>query len=303
MTAALAMKRGLPAAMLLAALAAVQPAKADCNAIDEAARAALQTADVGAYGDLLAQARADASCDSAYRSNLSRVLALSAFRKLTEANANPSTAEIEKVAALAAPWQVMITLGDAYYDAKDYPKAFRAYEAALDDMRDETANPTRPPADLERHAYQRAIQARALAPTFIASRSTRGIPSGLASPKFRNFTAEAVPIPVGFAYDSADLTPDGTAAAQEILAYLQAGGYSRVVLIGHTDPKGSEAYNLALSERRAAAVRDYLVAAGYTGAIEIAGRGEYELFKPDDPSRYSEPELDAMSRRVEYKTD
>ncbi len=293
----------LPAAMLLAALAVSQSARADCKVIDAAARQAMQAGDVGSYPDLLAQARTDASCDATYRGNLARVLALSAFRHLTSANQNPSSAEIEAVAALSKPWQVMITLGDSYFDARDYSRAFKAYETTLDDMRDVEANPTKPPADMERHAYKRAIEARALAPTFIASRSTRGILSGLASPKFRNFTAEAVPVPIGFAFDSADLTPDGIAAAKEILSYLQSGGYDHVVLIGHTDSKGPAGYNMQLSIRRAAAVRDYLIANNYAGKIDVVGRGEEEPFQADDPSRYTEDQLDAMSRRVEYKTE
>ena len=293
----------LPAALLLAALATAQPALADCKAIDTAARQAMQSGDVAKYPGLLAEARADSSCDATYRGNLARVLALSAFRQLVSSNQNPSPAEIEAVAALATPWQVMITLGDSYFDAKNYAKAFRAYETTLDDMRDEAANPTKPPADMERHAYKRAIEARALAPTFIASRSTRGIPSGLASPKFRNFTAEAVPVPIGFAFDSADLTSDGNEGVKEILSYLQAGSHDHVVLIGHTDSKGSADYNMQLSIRRAAAVRDYLLANNYAGTIDIVGRGEEEPFQADDPSRYTQDQLDAMSRRVEYKTE
>ena len=295
--------RVLPTALLLAALAAAQPARADCKAIDTAVRQAMQSGDEAKYPGLLAEARSDSSCDAMYRANLARVLALSAFRHLVTSNQNPSSADIEAVAALAKPWQVMITLGDSYFDANDYAKAFKAYETTLDDMRDESANPTKPPADLERHAYKRAIEARALAPTFIASRSTRGIPTGLASPKFRNFTAEAVPVPIGFAFDSADLTPDGIAAAKEILSYLQAGGYDHVVLIGHTDSKGPAAYNMQLSIRRAAAVGDYLLANSYAGKIEIVGRGEEEPFQADDPSRYTQDQLDALSRRVEYKTE
>jgi len=299
------MRRALAAstAIVLAGLAGGGPARADCGMVDLAVRQAMQAGEVERYPGLLAKAQAETSCSSAYRARLARVLALSAYRKLTAANRNPSAADLEKVAALATPWQVMISLGDAYYDARNYPKAFRAYEATLDDMRDVTANPKKPPADMERHAYLRAIEARALNSTFLASRSVRGVPTGLASPKFRNFTAEAVPVPVRFAFDSAELTPDGIAAAKEILTYLTAGGYDHVVLIGHTDPKGPANYNLDLSLRRAAALRDYLVASHFTGHIEIVGRGESEPFQPDDPSRYSEDELDAMSRRVEYKTD
>ena len=175
------------------------------------------------------------------------------------------------------------------------------YEEALDDIRDTVANPKAPPKDVEERIYKRAIEARALAPTFVASRAFRGKKSGLADPKFRNFTAETVPVPVRFDTGSAELTPDGEAAVKDIYAYLEQSAPGHVVIIGHTDPRGSDAYNRDLSERRAAAVREYLVSLGYSGTIDVHGKGKSEPFPPDDASKYSEDELYAFDRRVEYK--
>jgi len=280
-------------------------ALADCLAIDKEAQAAKAAGERARYEEILKRALAEPTCDSDYRARLARVLALSSLRiladKAKQTGEEPGLPELEAVASLASPWQLTITLGDAYYDRKDWPRAFRFYEAALDDMRDARANPSPPPEALERHAYQRAIQARALAPTFIASRKVRGQPSGLASPVFRNFTAVAVPVPVRFAFDSSALAPDGEAAAQEILDYLSGQGAKSVRLVGHTDPKGSEAYNLQLAQSRADAVKAYLAAKGYAGAVEIVAKGESEPFQADDPGKYSEEELFSMHRRVEYQ--
>jgi OOP family OmpA-OmpF porin len=73
------------------------------------------------------------------------------------------------------------------------------------------------------------------------------------------------------------------------------------VIVGHTDPRGSDAYNDDLSFRRAETVKSYLVQLGYAGVVDTEGRGKSEPFAPDDPTKYSQDELYAFDRRVEYK--
>src|SRR4029079_10632675 len=159
-----------------------------------------------------------------------------------------------------------------------------------------------PPADVEKRTYKRAVEARALAPTFVATRPVRGKKSGLADPVFRNFTAEVVPVPVRFETDSDALTPDGKAAVEDIFAYVQSAAPDHLPIIGHTDPRGDDAYNLDLSGRRAATVQGYLAKLGYAGKVEVVAKGESEPFTPDDASKYTEDEIFAFDRRVEYRT-
>lgn len=68
----------------------------------------------------------------------------------------------------------------------------------------------------------------------------------------------------------------------------------RFRIIGHTDAVGSDAGNLALSQRRAAAVKNWLVQNGGVSAdrLETLGRGKTQ---PADPARPA----DAANRRVE----
>lgn len=81
-----------------------------------------------------------------------------------------------------------------------------------------------------------------------------------------------------FDFDRSALTP----AAREKLDALAAepGGTERiekVYIVGHADRIGSEAYNDALSMRRAATVRDYLLQSGLPSeAITVEARGELE---------------------------
>ncbi|HJT97985.1 MAG TPA: Ig-like domain-containing protein [Rhodanobacteraceae bacterium] len=79
-----------------------------------------------------------------------------------------------------------------------------------------------------------------------------------------------------FDFDHAELRPDAVAALDELIAKLKSGArVSRVGVVGHTCNIGPDAYNQTLSERRAAAVKDYLVAHGVVAdEIEASGDGE-----------------------------
>jgi OOP family OmpA-OmpF porin len=80
-----------------------------------------------------------------------------------------------------------------------------------------------------------------------------------------------------FDFDKAVLRPEGMAAIDsQVIARLGSIQKLEVVLVtGHTDPIGSDAYNQKLSERRADAVRDYLVKKGVPkDRIEAIGVGE-----------------------------
>ena len=273
-------------------------AAADCASLDTDIKAALAASAVDKYDQLFQAMTNEPSCDGTYRSQIGRAMARSALTTLTT---DSPPEEIAKVARFGRPWQVLVPLGDAYFAKEDWANAVPIYEEALDDMRDTVANPSAPPKATEERVYKRAIEARALNPVYVATRAFRGKKSGLASPVFRNFTAESVPVPVRFDTASDALTPDGAAAVEDIYAYLENAAPSHVIIIGHTDPRGSDAYNYDLSKRRAASVAAYLTQLGYAGAIEATGMGKSQPFVPDDASKYSEDELYTFDRRVEYK--
>ena len=80
-----------------------------------------------------------------------------------------------------------------------------------------------------------------------------------------------------FDFDKADLKPEGKAAidSQVVGKLAQVTKLEVVLVTGHTDRLGSEAYNQKLAERRADAVRDYLVSKGVAkDKIETLGMGE-----------------------------
>jgi hypothetical protein len=72
--------------------------------------------------------------------------------------------------------------------------------------------------------------------------------------------------------------PAGAEHDQAGCGCLQVKGNARITATGHTDTSGPEAYNMALSLRRANAVKDALVREGVPAqAISVIGRGEQGL--------------------------
>lgn len=82
---------------------------------------------------------------------------------------------------------------------------------------------------------------------------------------------------VTFEFDSAKLTPSSTASLDEAVKILKRHSDLKVEIAGHTDSVGTDEYNLGLSQRRAQAVADYLIAHGANaGNIVVKGYGESE---------------------------
>jgi peptidoglycan-associated lipoprotein len=109
--------------------------------------------------------------------------------------------------------------------------------------------------------------------------------------------ADAVGNVFYFEYDSSNLTPEAINAVNAHIAVLQQNN-ENVKLEGHTDERGTREYNMALGERRANAVRDYMVANGISSfRIESISFGE------ERPIAYGSGESNwAQNRRVELKT-
>jgi peptidoglycan-associated lipoprotein len=82
---------------------------------------------------------------------------------------------------------------------------------------------------------------------------------------------------VYFDYDKADLTESTRAELQKNSEWMRRWATTKVTVEGHADSRGTSEYNLALGERRAAAVKDYLVSLGISAdRITIVSKGEEE---------------------------
>ena len=67
---------------------------------------------------------------------------------------------------------------------------------------------------------------------------------------------------VFFDLDKSDLSPEAQATAEALAVWMSSYPASTVGIEGHADERGTREYNLALGERRASSVQDYLVALG-----------------------------------------
>jgi peptidoglycan-associated lipoprotein len=74
---------------------------------------------------------------------------------------------------------------------------------------------------------------------------------------------------VFFDFDQASIRDDQKTALNQNVGWLKKNSQGKITIEGHCDERGATEYNLALGERRAKAVKDYLVAAG-VGADRIA---------------------------------
>lgn len=90
---------------------------------------------------------------------------------------------------------------------------------------------------------------------------------------------------VFFELDSDTMTAESRAEARAIWAQIVARAGAEVLVVGHTDTKGSREHNDRLSLARAQAVRAQLLELGFDPArVKLAGRGERELLiaTPDE---------------------
>ncbi len=118
--------------------------------------------------------------------------------------------------------------------------------------------------------------------------------------------SETPPIPlacgsivyVNFDVNSAEIRPESDAVLDDLFTGLLAEGAVAITVVGHTSTEGTDEYNLDLSQRRAQAVVDDLVARGIdAGTISSVGKGETApLLAPD-----RDESARAINRRVEIE--
>lgn len=102
---------------------------------------------------------------------------------------------------------------------------------------------------------------------------------------------------VTFEFNKSTLTPDAKSILDEVADELVARGDIKVEVDGHTDAKGSDRYNLQLSESRANTVKQYLSGHGVDASRMVAnGFGETQPIADNDTDAGRE-----LNRRVELK--
>jgi len=78
-----------------------------------------------------------------------------------------------------------------------------------------------------------------------------------------------------FDFDSAELRPESITELERVVKFMNDVPFAKAMVEGHTDSVGADAYNMALSDRRAKAVFDYLSSRGVDPArLSSVGKGE-----------------------------
>ena len=110
-----------------------------------------------------------------------------------------------------------------------------------------------------------------------------------------NEELKSLKIEIKFPFNVSDLPPSVSTFLDEYANMLKLNSFLSIQVAGHTDSKGSETYNLKLSEERAKNVYNYLVKQGVdTSQLSYKGYGETVLKNIKDGTN-------AENRRIEFK--
>lgn len=103
-----------------------------------------------------------------------------------------------------------------------------------------------------------------------------------------------------FDYDKSDIRSDAKATLEKLVDPLNKMPSGTALQVqGHTDAHGSDDYNLTLSQKRAAAVKEALEGAGVTASITSTGYGEQRPVAPNEINGKDNPSGRQLNRRVE----
>lgn len=296
-------------------LAAAGARAEDCQSLVAAFN---QAADAGREAQaqtLVDKIATDAQCGAAQVAAQRRLAALrlQAVHDLIAKDRPPTMYEAKLVAAEKplVLWQASATLGETRFKQRRFAEAAQAFDRAIEVVKNESLTPAAPPKAEIEGLVERAGQARLLAAT--AGRGQRGGAfvktarnerdgklGGVYSENVRGVVARAIPVPITFEYRKADFTSVGEEAARELLTAIKEQGPSQIVLVGHTDARGTPEANLKLSQERAEAVANFLRKNGIEAPIEVQGKGASEPARIGDASDLGQDEVYTLNRRVEW---
>lgn len=102
-------------------------------------------------------------------------------------------------------------------------------------------------------------------------------------------------LPILFSFDSYEIAAASMQDIEHLHAYLEKEQSKKIIVLGHTDDRGSASYNKLLSEQRAHSIREALIHMGVTeGRISARGEGSEKPYSTDNTDAAR-----ALNRRVE----
>jgi outer membrane protein OmpA-like peptidoglycan-associated protein len=287
----------------------------DCSQMLQAFNHAVDTGEEAEAQKQIDRIATDAQCGHLQGAAQRR---LAAFRLYAAQGLNPRgrpVGDYERLLAEAERphvlWQASATLGDVRFGERRFVEAAQAFDRAIEIVKNEALTPTRPSKFDIDGLFERAGQARLLAanaPTgktakFVqTARNQRdGTLGGIYSPSVRGIIPRTIPIPITFEFNKTVMTNIGEQAARELVTAIKEQRPAEVVLVGHTDVRGSEQINMQLSRERADTVANLLKENGIEAKIETVGKGSTDPMHLTDTSGLSQDDIYALNRRVEWR--
>jgi outer membrane protein OmpA-like peptidoglycan-associated protein len=306
------------AAIVIAVFAGTCTAQADCAALLDRFNTAIAARSLTEATGIEAQIAGDAVCGGRLVDVQRRraALQLTLAQQLLGPGASAEAAEglIVQADQPEVLWQAAKAVADLRFSQRRYADATMAFERAIEIIRNPVKTPQAPSPAMIGQIVDRATQSRLLAANeedrlhpavyVSAAKDHRdGSPAGSLAEDIRGFRPTVIPLPVQFETASAILSPIGNKAAKELLEALQHQKPQHVTIIGHTDARGGDAFNLRLAEERVKAVKKYLQAQGVEAQITTLAKGKREPLALSDASDLTREEILALNRRVEWRRD
>jgi outer membrane protein OmpA-like peptidoglycan-associated protein len=296
--------------LLLATPAAADTAAERCVAALHKLDAAIGARDRSAIETAGNAAIVLPGCDDGERGRLRRLASLTLTELASSARGGEPAADylarLTAARRIGQVWETLLALADLQFAAGDYRSASLGYQEAFTAMNEAYPDEPKPPRETVAWTYQRAAETQMLAPE-IAPPKRDGSPGGVDAVLLpggsRNLDVVARPLPVTFEPDSEAMTADGKVFAAQWWDSLRAGTFSDLLLVGHTDPRGTDARNDPLSVRRAEVLAQFLRASGFNGTIRTLGFGKRCPVKFSSGANYTPDQQWQILRRVEVIAD
>lgn len=225
-------------------------------------------------------------------------------------------ARVAEITGYASVWQAQVLLGDHWKAGRKYRQALETYAVALRTLNNPELTPLKSITKADTDAiYQRYEGTLALAVESDESGAvttadaftrlgdaTRGSIKSTDETTVEILTPTRRTAPIQFRYREAVPTAQGKQMMKALFKEIRTAKPSSVTLVGHTDARGSESFNLVLSKQRAEAVKAALLQDGFSGEVIALGKGEAELWpRSGFTAGLDDEEYHALCRRVEWR--
>lgn len=244
------------------------------------------------------------ACDGAIREWVGDYLARETFLAAIETDdTDQKRALLDRALSFETHWRSLAELGRLEWSLGNYTRSAGYLQRALNELAEGDQAHSAETDEIS-EVYELATAALALADAPVDLPMTRsGATGGIFTMSIRGFEVEEVNLPITFEHDSTEFDEIGATYAQALADHILMTSPPFVELGGHTDPTGSDGYNLDLSKRRAASVEAFLRQGGYEGEIRVAGFGESQVPPAPPGIEPGSDEHHRIARRVAFSTE